>query len=162
MLTNESEILWIESFLCNKKRVKINGFYSDWADVLNGIPQGTILGPILFIIYINDLPVVCKQFINVYLFAHTVPIYKKGSKVSLTNVVCKVMESVITDHIMKFFLDNDFFSNMQCGFIKGRSTVLQLLNINDEWTSNLECGGQIDCIYIWTLKRPSIRSLIDV
>jgi len=30
---NESVILWIESFLCNKKRVKINGFYSDWVDV---------------------------------------------------------------------------------------------------------------------------------
>jgi len=33
--------------------------------------------------------------------------------VSLTNVLCKVMESVIRDHIMKFFLDNDLFSNMQ-------------------------------------------------
>jgi len=54
---NESVILWIESFLCNKKqRVEINGFYSDWADVSSGIPQGTILGPILFIICINDLP----------------------------------------------------------------------------------------------------------
>jgi len=60
--------------LCN--RVKINGFYSDWADVLSGIPQGTILGPILFIIYINDLPDVCKQFINVYLFADDVKLYK--------------------------------------------------------------------------------------
>jgi len=69
-LVNKSVILWIESFLCHRKqRVKINGFYSDWADVLSGIPQGTILGPILFIIYINDLPDVCKRFINVYLFA---------------------------------------------------------------------------------------------
>jgi len=51
---NESVILWIESFLCiRKQRVKINGFYSDSADVLSGIRQGTILGPILFIIYIN-------------------------------------------------------------------------------------------------------------
>jgi len=67
---NKSVILWIESFLCNRKeRVTINGFYSDWADVLSGIPQGTIFGPILFIIYINDLPDVCKQFINIYLFA---------------------------------------------------------------------------------------------
>jgi len=69
---NESVILWIVSFLCNRKqRVKINGFYSDWADVLSGIPQGTILGrpTILFIIYINDLLDVCKQFINIYLFA---------------------------------------------------------------------------------------------
>jgi len=57
-------------------RVKIDGFYSHWADVLSGIPQGTILGLILFIIYIYDLPDECKQFINVYLFAHDAMLYK--------------------------------------------------------------------------------------
>ena len=58
------------------------------------------------------------------------------------------MESVIRDHIMIFFLDNDFFRNTQYGFLKGRSTVLQLLSIIDEWTTNLDSGGQIDCIYM--------------
>jgi len=59
-----------------KQRVKPNGFYSDLVDVLSGIPQGTILGSILFIIYINDLPDVCKQFINDYLFADDAKLYK--------------------------------------------------------------------------------------
>ena len=89
-------------------------------------------------------------------FASTVPIYKKGSKaavnnyrpVSLTNVVCKVMESIIRDHVMQYFLDNNFFSSKQYGFLKGRSTVLQLLKIVDEWTLHLDTGGQIDCIYM--------------
>ena len=49
----------------------------------------------------------------------------------------------------------------QFGFLKGRSTALQLLNIIDEWTLSLDSGGQIDCIYIWTLKRPSIKFLIN-
>jgi len=49
-----------------KQRVRlINGFFSEWTKVISGIPQGTILGPILFIIYINDLPDMCKQFANV-------------------------------------------------------------------------------------------------
>ena len=74
---SEPVILWIKSFLCNRKqRVKINGFYSEWADVISGIPQGTILGPILFIIFINDLPDLCKQFVNVYLFADDAKLYK--------------------------------------------------------------------------------------
>ena len=89
-------------------------------------------------------------------FANTVPIYKKGSKaevnnyrpVSLTNVACKIMESIIRDHVMKYFLDNHLFSNRQYGFLRGRSTVLQLLSIIDDWTVKLDSGGQIDCIYM--------------
>jgi len=49
---------------------------------------------------------------------------------------------------MKYFLKKDLFSNRQYGFLKGRSTVLQLLHIIDEWTLNLDLGGQIDCIYM--------------
>jgi hypothetical protein len=42
---------------------------------------------------------------------------------------------------------NTVFSNKLCGFLKGRSTVLQLLKVMDIWTKSLESGGQIDVIY---------------
>ena len=48
---------------------------------------------------------------------------------------------------MKHFKDNNLFSKKQYGFITGRSTVLQLLNILDIWTAALEEGGCIDVIY---------------
>ena len=82
-------------------------------------------------------------------------IHKKGSKllvanyrpISLTCITCKVFESLIRDHIMKYFAENKLFSSKQFGFITGRSTVLQLLTLVDDWAKCLETGSQIDIVY---------------
>ena len=60
---------WFKNYLTGRKqRVVISGCHSSWAEVKSGVPQGSILGPILFLIYVNDLPDVIQNS-NLAMFA---------------------------------------------------------------------------------------------
>ena len=57
----------VESFLSNRyQRVVLNGQASSWADVKAGVPQGSILGPLFFLIYINDLSENLKSTVKLF------------------------------------------------------------------------------------------------
>ena len=72
-------IKWTSDFLnCRKQRVSVNGKTSDCHDVTSGIPQGSVLGPILFVIYINDMPNCVDA--AAYLFADATKVYKEIKK----------------------------------------------------------------------------------
>ena len=84
---------------------------------------------------------------------------KKGSKsnvnnyrpISLTSVVCNVLESILIDKIMEYFKSNNLLSKNQFGFNKGRSVNMQLINLLDKWTKliNNNDNKRIDVIYTY-------------
>ena len=75
-------LLWIKDFLANRiQRVCVEGHFSDWSRITSGIPQGSVLGPILFLIFINDLPE-CISDCSIKIFADDTKLYKEITSLS--------------------------------------------------------------------------------
>ena len=69
------ELSWFSSYLSKRKQfVSVNGSTSDYLEVSCGVPQGSVLGPLLFLIHINDLPSVSKV-LSFYVFADDTNIF---------------------------------------------------------------------------------------
>ena len=86
---------WFKSSLSGRKQyVSINGSNSSYLNVTCGVPQGSVLGPLLFLIYINDLPRASSK-LAFYLFADDTNIYyEAGSLAELQSVVKKELKKV--------------------------------------------------------------------
>ena len=96
-----------------------------------------------------------KELPNDWKHANVSAVFKnKGEKtspvnyrpVSLTCILCKVMESIIRDSLIDHMKKNNLFSSQQFGFINGRSTILQLMHVIDIWTQIIDEGGNIDAV----------------
>ena len=72
---------------------------------------------------------------------------KNYRPVSLTCVISKVMEKIIRDALVSFFIDNGILSERQFGFVPGRSCTLQQFVFVEEWSRSIDDWKQIDVIY---------------
>ena len=96
------ELKWFASYLSERSQIVVhNGAKSDTAFLNIGVPQGTILGPILFLIYVNDLSNVVRDgFINI--FADDVVVYSSSSCIQTLQAS---MQNTMND-VFKWYQDN--------------------------------------------------------
>ena len=88
--------------------------------------------------------------------AQVTPLFKKGEKdvpgnyrpVSLTSVVCKVLESIVRERVMGHLTANNLLSGCQHGFVSGRSCTTNLLSTLETWTLMIDEGSSVDAIYL--------------
>ena len=93
---------WFSSYLSNRQQyVEWNGCKSSTAQIMTGVPQGSILGPLLFLIYINDLP--SASNLKCVIFADDTNLFVKGNNFpELVDTLNRELESI-----------NDFFKANQ-------------------------------------------------
>ena len=88
--------------------------------------------------------------------ANIIPLFKKGSRnksenyrpVSLTSVICKLLERLIKDHMVEFLVKHKLLNSSQHGFLKARSCLTNMLCFLEEITKWIDVGSPLDIIYL--------------
>ena len=88
--------------------------------------------------------------------ANIIPLFKKGSRnksenyrpVSLTSVICKLLERLIKDHMVDFLVKHKLLNSSQHGFLKARSCLTNMLCFLEEITKWIDVGLPVDIIYL--------------
>jgi hypothetical protein len=127
---------WIRDFLVGRKqRVRVNGALSEWESVTSGVPQGSVLGPVLFVIFINDLPDVVKNLCSIY--ADDTKLY--GSADTQTGIQA-LQEDI--DNLV------DWADKWQLKFNADKCSTLHLGNRNLNWDYQMRKHGSKDRVVL--------------
>jgi hypothetical protein len=161
----ENYIQWIGSFLLNcKQKVSVNGESSEWKSVTSGIPQGSVLGTVLFVLYINDLPDAMEFASELYLYADDTKIFKEIYKTSDCEDIQKdmhLMHAWSEKWMLKFHPDK--CKTMRIGRSKVEKheyTLKADLKPMDETISEKDVGVTINYLLISILQQKLTKPIL--
>ena len=126
----------IHDYLSNRQqRTKINHDFSSWEEVLSGVPQGSVLEPILFNIFLNELFLVMKdtEFTS---YADDNTLYDAGN--TTEDVISSLQES--SEKLFRWFSDNQIQGNSgKCHLILSTNEPVQI-QIRESLIESTNCG----------------------
>ncbi|EFA12688.1 RNA-directed DNA polymerase from mobile element jockey-like Protein [Tribolium castaneum] len=142
---NNNSLLLLKSYLSNRKQfVYLNGYTSALTDIVNGVPQGSVFGPLLFLIFINDLPHAYSNGHTV-LFAGDSTAINRSSDLTSLSLADKVAHESVSDWISsnKLVINTDKTQTVLCSLkpLKNRAKVKLLGIIIDSkmtWDSHVD------------------------
>jgi Reverse transcriptase (RNA-dependent DNA polymerase)/Endonuclease/Exonuclease/phosphatase family len=134
------ELSWFRNYLTGRKQfVFINGVSSNLLDILIGVPQGSILGPLLFLVYINDLPL-CSKLLSL-LFADDAALVAKHKNldtlVEIVNAEFKKVTHFFRFNRLSLHHDKTKFMLMSYSPEVARSNVNIYIDNNDNPNNQL-------------------------
>jgi hypothetical protein len=140
----------ITSYLCKRyQRVLINSrnkydnTATDWKKINHGVPQGSILGPLLFLVYINDLPSFLNRISTPILFADdtSVLITPREFKI-ITNEILKKLDKWFKINLLSLNFDKTHFihfktKNTQTTEVNVKHKVKLIYSLNNKISRNI-------------------------
>ena len=152
---------WLNDYLSNRKqRVIIDSVASDWKPVTSGVPQGSILGPLMFLLFINDMPLVTSSCTTA-LFADDAKCFKEIKSVN----DCIKLQNDLTN-LYKWSKDWGMSFNLnKCKILsitRSRINVNYSYVVNDTVLGHVgtfkDLGVVVDCKLNWSIHIQSIVS----
>ena len=136
---------WFASYLSNRRQfVSLFGTDCDYQTVTCGVPQGSVLGPLLFLLYINDMPT-CSNILEIHLFADDTNLFLNNP--NILNLEIKL--NVELEKVSQWLFANKLSLNIEktsfVGFHSPQRRIAHKLNLS---ISNMSIKSDNEVIYL--------------